>query len=76
MNHRPGPAKTQRADCKSLIGGPVQPEMGLSKLLINDNTGGLFSGTFSYNIPLFPGMRGNISYNIRPDQGQFWEIGL
>jgi len=62
-----------------LIGGPSQPEMTSFKPIGADNMVNLFSGDFSYNIPLMDvgGYPINIYYDasITPDQDASW-VGL
>lgn len=61
------------------IGGPTQPEMSSFKPAGVDNLVNLFTGDFSYNIPLLDvgGYPVNIFYNggITPDQEASW-VGL
>lgn len=64
---------------ESFIGGPSQPEMSAFKSAGADNMVSLFSGDFSYNIPLLDvgGYPINIFYNsgITMDQEASW-VGL
>lgn len=61
------------------IGGPSQPEMSSFKSVGTDNMVNLFTGDFSYNIPLLDvgGYPVNIYYNggITPEQEASW-VGL
>src|SRR5882757_4475906 len=59
------PAKPQHANANVFIGGPSQPEMGAFKSVNDNNMVDLFSGDFSYNIPLLDvgGYPVNISYS-------------
>ncbi|MGC4102995.1 PA14 domain-containing protein [Ferruginibacter sp.] len=64
---------------KPAIGGPGQPEMSTFKSIGADNMVNLFTGDFSYNIPLLDvdGYPINIFYNAQPsmDQEASW-VGL
>ncbi len=64
---------------KTSIGGPNQPEMSSFKSANDNNMVDLFSGNFSYNIPLLDvgGYPVNISYHsgISPDDEASW-VGL
>jgi hypothetical protein len=64
---------------KAFIGGPSQPEMASFKSVSADKLVNLFTGDFSYNIPLLDvgGYPINIYYNggISPDQEASW-VGL
>lgn len=64
---------------KAFIDGPSQPEMASFKSVGADNMVDLFSGDFSYNIPLLDvgGYPVNIFYNggISPEQEASW-VGL
>ncbi|MBO9204216.1 MULTISPECIES: hypothetical protein [Niastella] len=63
----------------AFIGGPSQPEMSSFKSVNADNLVNLFTGDFSYNIPLLDvgGYPINIYYNggISPEQEASW-VGL
>jgi hypothetical protein len=69
----------EKAPAKTNIGGPGQPEMSTFKSVGADNMVNLFSGDFSYNIPLLDvdGYPINIFYNAEPtiDQEASW-VGL
>lgn len=69
---------TYKAD-KPDIGGPTQPEMSRFKAAGADNLVNLFTGDFSYNIPLMDvgGYPVNIFYDggITPEQDASW-VGL
>lgn len=73
------PAKTQHSNAKTFIGGPSQPEMGAFKSVGDNNMVDLFSGDFSYNIPLLDvgGYPVNISYSSgrSTDEEASW-VGL
>jgi hypothetical protein len=64
---------------KNFIGGPTQPEMSSFKSVGTDNMVNLFTGDFSYNIPLLDvgGYPVNIFYSggITPEQEASW-VGL
>ena len=68
-----------KAPLKGTIGGPGQPEMSTFKSVGADNMVNLFTGDFSYNIPLLDvdGYPVNIFYNAGPsmDQEASW-VGL
>jgi hypothetical protein len=68
-----------KSPVKTNIGGPGQPEMSTFKSVGADNMVNLFSGDFSYNIPLLDvdGYPINIFYNAEPtmDQEASW-VGL
>jgi len=72
------PAVNAKAD-KPFIGGPGQPEMSSFKSVNNDNMVDLFTGDFSYNIPLLDvgGYPVNIHYSggATIDQEASW-VGL
>jgi hypothetical protein len=74
------PAVNEKEDeDKADIGGPGQPEMNTFKSIGNDNMVNLFTGDFSYNIPLLDvgGYPVNIFYNagVTMDQEASW-VGL
>lgn len=73
------PQLRQTAVVKEFIGGPTQPEMSSFKSIGADNLVSLFTGDFSYNIPLMDvgGYPVNIYYNggITMDQEASW-VGL
>ena len=68
-----------KAPAKTMIGGPGQPETSTFKSVGADNMVNLFTGDFSYNIPLLDvdGYPINIFYNAQPtmDQEASW-VGL
>lgn len=76
---RPLENKTTAVPEKADIGGPGQPEMSAFKPVGADNLVDLFTGDFSYNIPLLDvgGYPVNIFYNsgITMDQEASW-VGL
>lgn len=67
------------ANKAAFIGGPSQPEMSSFKSVNSDNLVNLFTGDFSYNIPLMDvgGYPVNIYYDagISPEQEASW-VGL
>lgn len=69
----------KRPQKKPFIGGPSQPEMSSFKSVGTDNMVNLFTGDFSYNIPLLDvgGYPVNLFYNggITPEQEASW-VGL
>ncbi|OQP44475.1 hypothetical protein A4H97_08855 [Niastella yeongjuensis] len=71
--------KTTKAVSKKFIGGPSQPEMSSFKSVNANNLVNLFTGDFSYNIPLLDvgGYPINIYYSggITPEQEASW-VGL
>ena len=71
--------ETKSGPAKTTIGGPGQPEMSTFKSVGADNMVNLFTGDFSYNIPLLDvdGYPINIFYNGGPtmDQEASW-VGL
>jgi hypothetical protein len=73
------PAETKFAPEKTFVGGPGQPEMQSFQATGVSNMVDLFSGDFSYNIPLMDvgGYPINIHYNsgISMDQDASW-VGL
>lgn len=75
---QPGPSKNEEPE-KTNIGGPGQPEMSTFKSVGSDNMVNLFTGDFSYNIPLLDvdGYPVNIFYNAGAtmDQEASW-VGL
>jgi hypothetical protein len=70
---------TNEAEKKEFIGGPGQPEMSAFKSVGADNMVNLFTGDFSYNVPLLDvgGYPVNLFYNagITMDQEASW-VGL
>jgi len=79
--NRPSSVKGLGTDQNSgqFSGGPTQPEMSTFKPVSADNLVNLFTGNFSYNIPLLDvgGYPVNIFYDgsISPDQEASW-VGL
>lgn len=77
-DHKGGAGSFSGTD-KKFIGGPGQPEMSAFKSVNADNMVDLFSGDFSYNIPLLDvgGYPVNLFYNggITMDQSASW-VGL
>ncbi|MBX2922746.1 MAG: hypothetical protein KF746_11180 [Chitinophagaceae bacterium] len=75
----PEGGKTVKKTRRTMIGGPGQPEMSSFKSVNADNQVDLFTGDFSYNIPLLDvgGYPVNIHYNGGPtiDQEASW-VGL
>jgi len=75
-NHKSNPLKLGKG---KFIGGPSQPEMSSFKPVGTDNMVNLFTGDFSYNIPLLDvgGYPVNIYYNGNPgvEQEASW-VGL
>jgi len=69
----------ERVEQKEFIGGPGQPEMSSFKSVSADKLVNLFTGDFSYNIPLLDvgGYPVNIYYDggISPEQEASW-VGL
>jgi len=70
---------TLKSPAKLMIGGPSQPEMSSFQSVSTDNMVNLFTGDFSYNIPLLDvgGYPVNLFYNsgITMDQEASW-VGL
>lgn len=75
----PKEGKTDEVKQKRFIGGPGQPEMSAFKSVNADKMVDLFSGDFSYNIPLLDvgGYPVNLFYNggVTMDQQASW-VGL
>ena len=73
------PNETPKNKTKKYIGGPTQPEMQAFQSVNANNMVDLFSGDFSYNIPLMDvgGYPVNLSYRsgISMDQEASW-VGL